>query len=78
MGWLKHELKESNQLIEEFMLLANIAVPKLIYKKWDGKPSTATLIFNKLEKSPVKRVGAHSELTVARVADNQIVPNAGN
>ncbi|KAI7815809.1 hypothetical protein BC939DRAFT_404742 [Gamsiella multidivaricata] len=77
------ELKETNALVEEFMLLANISVARKIYEKFPDSamlrchPTPPATNFEKLEKA-VARMGItidHStSKTLSESLDNAVIP----
>lgn len=77
------ELKETNALVEEFMLLANISVARKIYEKFPDSamlrchPTPPASSFEKLEKA-VSRMGItidHStSKTLSDSLDNAVIP----
>ncbi|KAG0204304.1 exosome catalytic subunit dis3 [Mortierella sp. GBA30] len=77
------ELKETNALVEEFMLLANISVARKIYEKFPDSamlrchPTPPAVNFEKLEKA-VARMGItidHStSKTLSDSLDNAVLP----
>ncbi|KAF9945854.1 exosome catalytic subunit dis3 [Modicella reniformis] len=77
------ELKETNALVEEFMLLANISVARKIYEKFPDSamlrchPSPPATSFEKLEKA-VARMGITIDHSTSKALseslDNAVIP----
>ncbi|KAF9431723.1 exosome catalytic subunit dis3 [Entomortierella beljakovae] len=71
------ELKETNALVEEFMLLANISVAKKIYEKFPDSamlrchPTPPATNFEKLEKA-VGRMGIHIDHSTSKALSDSL------